>query len=292
MYTTTTMPRRRLTARLLATALLALLALVAMAPAAGATSGARARICVGLIESEVVDGGLIVPAGASCELRGTTVRGDVHVAGGGDDFATLDAAGARIGGDLRIGQQGNVRLDDTRVGGNVKVVGAWALLDASGGAIGGRVRAADAERINLSGTTVGGNVRFERSRLFTARGAQIAGQIRAAEVEFASIVESRVGGNVAIEGAHEEARVCNSRIGGSASFERNTGKVTIGGGSPALRCGGSTFDGHLRVHQNTGGVTITGNAVGGNLACRDNNPLPIGGSNKVGGHKQDQCGGL
>ena len=292
MRVLTTLLRARAWVRLLAIVLLALTALSATAPGAGAAGNGRAQECTGTLEGGVVDGTLVVPAGASCELIGTRVRGDVRLAGGGDNFANLSAEGARIDGDLQIGEQSIASLDDTRVGGNVEARGTWAVLDASGGSIGGRVRMADAERINLGNITVNGDVRFERSRLIVAHGAQIKGTFRAADVEFAAIVESRVGGNVAIDRATNEARLCNSRIAGQATLQDNPGKVTIGGGNPALRCGGSKFDGNLRIFENTGGVTIEGNTVRDNLACRDNDPAPTGGNNRVEGRKQGQCDGL
>lgn len=277
-------------ARLLAIVLLALTALSVTAPTAGAAGNGRARECTGIMEGGVVDGALVVPAGASCELRGTVVRGDLRLAGGGDDYANLRAEGARINGDLRIGQQAIVQLDDTRIGGNVEARGTWAVLDVSGGAIGGRVRVEDAERLNLGNTTVGGDVRFERSRLIVAHGATIKGTFRAEDIEFAAVVESRVNGSVAIERARDEARMCDSRIGGNATFDGNSGIVAIGGG--AYRCTGNRIDGSLRAIANTGGVTILDNIVRDNLACRDNDPVPTGGNNRVDGRKQGQCGDL
>jgi hypothetical protein len=41
--------------------------------------------------------------------------------------------------------------------------------------------------------------------------------------------------------------------------------------------------------ENSGGVTIAGNVVNGNLQCKENEPEPVGGGNRVGGNKEDQC---
>lgn len=287
---TMTLLRTHPRTRLLAILLLALTALSITAPAAGAAGTGRAQECTGTLQGGVVDGALVVPAGGTCELIGTRVRGDVRLAGSAEGFANLHADGARIDGNLRIGEQSIATLYDTRVGGHVEARGTWAVLDASGGSIGGRISVADAERLNLGNTTVNGDVRFERSRLIVAHGAQIKGAFRAADVEFAAVVESWVSGNVAIERARDEARMCDSRTGGNATFEGNTGKVAIGGG--AYRCTGNRIGGNLRVNGNTGGVTIDGNQIDGNLACRDNNPAPTGGNNRVENRNQGQCGGL
>jgi hypothetical protein len=276
--------------RLLAIVLLALAVLAVSAPAAGAAGKGRPWECRVSLENGVVNGDLIVPAGATCELRGTIVRGDVRLSGGGDEYANLRAEGVRITGDLRIGEQSIAYFDDTRVGGNAELRGTWAVLDAFGGSIGGWVRLADAERINLLGTAVGGDVRFERSRLIIADEARIQGNFRATDVEFAAVIESRVSGNVAIDLARDEARLCGSRLGGNAVFDNNAGTVAIGAGAP--RCDGNTVEGHVRVRQNTGGVTISDNIVRNNLTCRDNEPAPTGGNNRVGGQKQGQCGGI
>jgi hypothetical protein len=288
MKTTKKVLGARRWARLIGMLSLALLLLSATAPATAAAGSGRAQECGGTLEGKVVNGDLVVPTEATCVLRDTTVRGDVRLAAS----ATLDAEGARIAGNLQLAEYASGDLEDTRVGGNVELRGTWAHLDMFNGAIGGRVRVEDAERINLLGTTVDGNVRFERSRLFVAHGARIKGQVQVADVEFAAIVESRVGGNVMIERASDEARICTSRIGGQATLQGNTGEVTVGGGNPALRCDGSTFDGNLRLLQNTGGGSVANNIVRNNLICRDNDPAPSRGGNKVGGRTDVQCSTL
>ena len=280
--------RTRQWVRLIGICFAALLVLSATPPTAGAAGTARAQECSGTLEGKVVSGDLVVPTEAVCVLLGTTVRGDVRL----DASATLEAAEARIIGNLRLAEYASGDLEDTRVGGNVDLRGTWAHLDMFNGAIGGRVHVEDAERINLLGTTVEGNVRFERSRLFVAHGARIKGHVRVADVEFAAIVESRVSGNVVIERASDEARICGSRIAGQATLQGNSGEIIVGGGNPALRCDGSTFDGNLRLLQNTGGGSVSNNIVRDNLICRDNDPAPSRGGNKVGGRTDVQCSTL
>jgi hypothetical protein len=279
--------RTRTLARFLSICFLVLAALTAAAPAAGAAGNRDPQVCEGTLGGGVVNGDLVVLSNTGCRLIGTVVRGDVRV----EREAAFDTEGARIAGNLWIGELSYGEFRDTRVGGNVEIRGSSATLDMFNGAIGGRVVVADAERINLLGTTVEGSVRFERSRLIIAHGARIGGQITVNDVEFAAIVESWVGGNVTIARATEETRICNSRLRGNTVVEQNTRRVTIGGGNPALRCGGSTFDGNLRLLENTGGGTVVGNIVRNNLVCRDNDPAPTGSDNRVGGRNQGQCGG-
>ena len=48
----------------------------------------------------------------------------------------------------------------------------------------------------------------------------------------------------------------------------------------------------MQAFQNTGGVEIRGNRIDGNLQCKENSPAPVGGNNRVGGNKEDQCRNL
>jgi hypothetical protein len=270
-------------ARLLSIVCLVLVTLSVAAPGAGASGNQRQHECTGTLEGGAVSGDLVVPTEATCRLIGTTVSGDVRVGTG----AMFDAESARIIGNLLIGELAAGNLYDTRVGGNVDILGYWAHLDMFDGVINGGVHVQDAERINLIGTTVNGDVRFERSRLFVADMATINGQIMVSAAKTAIIDESQIAGSVAIQGATFEARVCASEVGSQVTFEGNTSNVTVG--NHLRYCTGNIIDGDLQILQNTGGGTISGNTVHGNLTCRDNDPAPISYNNWVRGQEQGQC---
>lgn len=54
----------------------------------------------------------------------------------------------------------------------------------------------------------------------------------------------------------------------------------------------NNIGGDLQVFQNQGEIEIISNVVGGNLQCKENNPAPIGGGNRVDGNQEDQCAQL
>ena len=56
-----------------------------------------------------------------------------------------------------------------------------------------------------------------------------------------------------------------------------------------LRAENNRVIGSIQVVENSGGVVIARNTVNGNLDCKENEPAPTGGGNRVGGSKTDQC---
>jgi hypothetical protein len=47
--------------------------------------------------------------------------------------------------------------------------------------------------------------------------------------------------------------------------------------------------GDVQFFENRGQIEIRRNWINGNLQCKENRPRPIGGRNRVGGNKEDQC---
>ncbi|WP_404391904.1 hypothetical protein [Humibacillus xanthopallidus] len=105
---------------LLASAMAVAGALVAASPAA-----AEERICRGSLGAVTVDN-LRVPAGATCTLTRTYVKGTIKVEQG----ATLSATSVRVIGNVQAEGHRSVRVVSSQVGGSIQVKqGSQAYLD-------------------------------------------------------------------------------------------------------------------------------------------------------------------
>ena len=67
---------------------------------------------------------------------------------------------------------------------------------------------------------------------------------------------------------------------GNLQFEENSGFLAVTS---------SFIAGDLQFFKNSGGGTFVNNTIRQNLQCKENNPPPTGGGNRVGGSKEDQC---
>ena len=108
---------KRFTTTILGTAL-ALGGTVAFAPGASAEE----RACRGSIGAVTLDN-VRVPAGATCTLTGTTLKGTLKVERG----ATLTASRVRVNGNVQSEGHRSVRVLDSRVGGSIQLVQGGAL---------------------------------------------------------------------------------------------------------------------------------------------------------------------
>jgi subtilisin family serine protease len=114
----------------------------------------------------------------------------------------------------------------------------------------------------LNGTRIKGNVKVESSASLNANRIYVKGSLQIKGAASVAVDDSTVVGNVQIE---------ESRIARLAS---------------------SIINGDVQFFKNTGDLSISDNTIGGNLQCKDNSRAPTGGSNHVGGNKEDQCAGL
>lgn len=108
---------KRFTTTILGTAI-ALGGTVAFAPGASAEE----RTCRGSIGAVALDN-VRVPAGASCTLTGTSLKGTLKVERG----ATLTATRVRVNGNVQSEGHRFVRVLDSRVGGSIQLKQGGAL---------------------------------------------------------------------------------------------------------------------------------------------------------------------
>ena len=131
--------------RLLLLSGMVLAGVLAVAPAAQASSGSK---CNGTTSGKTIKGNVVVPSGAACQLINSTVRGDVKVRAGGYFQATHSTVrgdvkgkrsltifienGSTVKGDVDADRTSQVFLFDSKVGGSIAVERADEKVDVCG----------------------------------------------------------------------------------------------------------------------------------------------------------------
>jgi hypothetical protein len=154
------------------------------------------------------------------------------------------------------GSLGNVSLDNLRVPQGAKCV--------------------------LNGTRLNGTIRVQRDAVLIANGARINGAVQAENARNVVIRGSRVGGSIQVKQGGG-ATVRGTHVKQDIQYDHNR---------KALRAVRNRVVGSIQVVGNSGGASIVRNLVNGNLDCKENQPAPTGGGNRVGGSKTDQCARL
>lgn len=135
-------------------------------------------------------------------------------------------------------------------------------------AIDGDVVVPQGATCTLVGTRVDGSVKVYGNAALYARGIQVNGNVQADNFRRVEVTPRSVNGVL-----HR------SRIGGSI-------QVKQGGGGEVRR---TVVAADIQVFTNDGRWAIYDNAVGGNLQCKSNAPVPVGARNRVDGNREDQC---
>jgi hypothetical protein len=217
-----------------------------------APASADERVCRGAIGAETVDD-LRVPDGASCQLTGTRVEGNIVVGTG----STLTARSVRVDGNVQAEGHRSVDVRDSRVGGSVQVEqGAAATVHRS--SITGDLQYDDNDRrLVAHANLVGGNI-------------QIVGNTGGVDVS-----ANRVDGNLQCKENTPAPTGGANVVRGSA--EDQCARLTGGTASPAPD-GTSTFsDTAGSVHEaNIEKVAAAGIALGNDGRFRPNAPVTRG----------------
>jgi hypothetical protein len=141
---------------------------------------AEERSCTGVIGRVTLDN-LRVPAGASCTLDRTRLKGSIVVETGATLQATrirvngnIQAEGARavhvsrgsvIGGSIQIKQGYSAVIDSSWVNADIQFDGNAAALSATRNDVGGNVQVFGNEGgVTLSGNTIDGNLQCKENR--------------------------------------------------------------------------------------------------------------------------------
>ena len=136
---------------------------------------------------------------------------------------------------------------------------------------------------NLNRTRIKGNIKVESGGSLDARGARVSGNVQAEDARHVSITQSsRVGGSVQIRQGGS-ATVIDSIVRGNIHYSAN---------SSLLRVNDNRVHGNVQIIGNRAQAHIYRNVIDGNLQCKENDARPVGGNDKVRGHKEGQCAGL
>lgn len=185
-------------------------------------------------------------------------------------------------------------------------------------------------RCTLSGTIVKGNVLVYSGGKLRTLGAQIEGSIQAKDA-VSVIVEPNtfVEGDIQLENLSGASKVTYSQVTGNIQLKYNRRTVTVDyntvngdiqfeelkAGAFAANVRYNTVGGNIQMTKNTltklsvlsnrvdgdmqafenrssSALIIRANNIRQNLQCKSNNRAPTGGSNVVGGSKEDQCRNL
>jgi hypothetical protein len=219
-------------------------------------AAADERVCRGSIGSETVDD-LRVPTGASCQLTGTRVEGNVVVAGD----ATLVARQVRVDGNVQAEGHRQVDVRDSRVGGSIQVEQGGGAIVARTTVTGDIQYDANARALVSHTNTVGGNV-------------QIVGNSGKIDVS-----ANTIDGDLQCEENRSAPTGGANRVAGNA--EDQCARLTGGTASPAPGSGGgttSTFrDTAGSIHEpNIEKVARAGIALGDDGRFRPNHPVTRG----------------
>lgn len=171
-----------------------------------AASTTRASACNGTLGAVSVEQ-VSVPAGASCTLAGTRVRGDVKVARGG----SVTATGARI--------EGNVQAEDAR-----------SIVISAGTLVIGDVQAKRLATVRVENSTIDGNLQVEeRGASLLSADTRIGGDLQVKKAASATLGRTTVDGNIQLEENAGALASDGATVRGNFQVVKNRGGVTLRG---------------------------------------------------------------
>ena len=179
------------------TRILVLVGSVAVLLLATATGARADEVCAGSLGAVTVDDNLVVPDGATCDLDGTVVKGNILI----EPNATLRAS--------MITVEGNIQTDD---GGAAEVTVVDSLVD-------GDVQVFDSVAASTSGTRVGGNVQYEgNDGDLAVLSSEVDGDVQVFDNDGGTKVirANIIGGNLQCEGNDPIPHGGDNSVGGDA----------------------------------------------------------------------------
>jgi hypothetical protein len=277
------MPTRTVATLATASAALTVLSVLVAAPSASADLVTH---CIGTGGAVTVPNDLLVPAGQSCSLTGTTITGNVSVAAG----ANLVVAGGHISGDLRVAADGYLDATDTTVGGPVVLAaGGYGvfLKDTQSGSV--TVRPKGTATIDsflfVEGTTIAGSVTTGAGEVRLDRTTQVQGNVNSTGTYYTDVHDSFVDGTLSVLNSATGSVVCGSAVRGKATFAGNLGGVQLGPNGNLDGCASGGYWGRdVSITNTTGGVTVDDNIIDGTLTTGANNPAAqVAANNRIRG---------
>jgi hypothetical protein len=281
---------KRRTASALALSAIATASVVLAAPGASADLVTQ---CVGTGGPVTLPTDLVVPAGKSCSLDGTTITGNVRVAAG----ANLVINGGKISGELRVAADGYLDATNTTVNGQVVLAaGGFGLYlrDTTTGrvVVQPKGEATVEGFLFAEGATVEGNVTSGVGEV-RLDGSEITGSVNTTGAYYTDLHDSFVDGTLSVLNNATGSVVCGSAVQGKSTFAGNLGGVQLGPNGALDSCdSGGYFARDVSITNTTGRVTLDDNIINGQLVVNTNNPAAeVAANNKIrGGVVGEQAG--
>jgi hypothetical protein len=232
--------------KLLRTAFVASLAVLALGLAGAPAAQAAPKPCTGPISNTRIGGDVTVPGGATCTLSNVVVGGRVTVQPGGN----LILLGSTLADDLDATTPASIRIDaigpcsttcaqPSIIRGNATINGATSVPSSF------------AKNYICNGTKIGGDLAVKNS------GAAAPWNIGGSTT--CSFGGNKFNNNVVISGNASNVTFANNRVANDLSVSSNTG-----GGSLV----NNSVGGHIGCNTNTPPYTASGNTAGaGNAAA-------------------------
>lgn len=234
----------------------------------GSAQAALYTTCVGDGGAVTVTNDLVVPAGKSCTLTGTKVRGSVTVEAGAD----LVAAGATFNGTVTVGENAYLDLTGTTVKGALTTTSAFGThLEKSNlkavDATGGFVYAVD--------SALGGNVTTGAGELYLS-GSTVTGSLTGDGNQYSDVYDTTVKGALTVNANTLGGVFCASEVYGAAKYTGNADSLQLGGEGLLGSCAGASyFGGDLAVTDNTATAVLDNAIVRGGLTATGNDPVLV-----------------
>jgi hypothetical protein len=275
---------RRTAAKLAAVTAVVTAAALTVAPTSA--SADLVTHCVGTGGAVTVPNDLLVPAGQSCALTGTTITGNVSVAAG----ANLVVAGGRISGEIQVAADGYLDAGDTTVGGGIDLAsGGYGvfLKDTGTGSITVRAKgsATNDSFLFAENAAVDGTVTAAAGEIRLDRGTEVTGNVSSTGSYYTDVHDSFVDGTLSVLNSGTGSVVCGSAVRGRATFAGNLGGVQLGPNGTLAGCASGGYWGRdVSVSNTTGGVTVDDNIIDGKLTTTANTPAAkVAANNRIRG---------
>ncbi len=265
----------------------ALAAASLIAGPAAVSQAALTTSCVGEAGAVTVPGDLVVPKDKSCVLDGTTVQGKVTVRAGAD----LVVTNGTFEGAVVLQADAYLDATETTVEGRITSQGGYGtyIVDSSVGSYvengqGDGVPFLYADNLNADGI-----VKVTNGELYLESSA--VKRVQAIDPLYADVIDSVISGALDVTGAQNGSQICDSEVGGIATFIGNAG-VQLGSGSLFGECDGigNYFAKDVVINDSTEGVQVNGNIISGSLSGEGNDPAPTADDNRVRGGEEGQFG--
>jgi hypothetical protein len=259
--------------------------LVAVGLVAAPAQASGVSLCSGTAEGFIIAGDLAVPAGASCTLVNSTVRGNVVVR----DEANLSLDGSTVRGNLTVRTGGFVDALGSTIRGTTRLREAFGGV-LEGSELRGRVVARDTGFVISDGSSHGGDV-ISTTGQTVVLSSQIDANLRTTGDTLTDLQDSVITGRLSVREAVLGSVVCRSEVDEDAVLSENNDLIQIGPGAFG-GCDFNVFGGDLVLLDNLADIQINGNVIRGDLACTGNDPEPTGADNRIRGEATGQCAGL